>query len=171
MSKADVAVVMGSDSDWPLLEDTVNVLNQFGVECEVRVMSAHRTPDLAADYAKQAAGKGIKVIIAAAGGAAHLAGVIAGHSTLPVIGVPVTSNLMGGLDSLLSMVQMPAGIPVATVAVGKSGATNAALLAVQILALGREDLRQKLARHKKTLEEKVITGNERIQAEVAKKKG
>lgn len=170
MSKAEVAVVMGSDSDWPLLEDTVGVLNQFGVGCEVRVMSAHRTPDVAAAYAKQAAGKGVKVIIAAAGGAAHLAGVIAGHTTLPVIGVPVTSNFMGGLDSLLSMVQMPAGIPVATVAVGKSGATNAALLAVQILALGRADLRQKLAKHKKTMVEKVKAGDERVQLEAAKKR-
>jgi len=170
MSKMEVAVVMGSDSDWPLLEDTVGVLNQFGVECEVRVMSAHRTPDLAAEYARQASGKGIQVIIAAAGGAAHLAGVIAGHTTLPVIGVPVTSALMGGLDSLLSMVQMPAGIPVATVAVGKSGATNAGLLAVQILALGRADLREKLLKHKKAMEEKVKAGNERVQAEVAKKR-
>jgi len=170
MSKMEVAVVMGSDSDWPLLEDTVGVLNQFGVECEVRVMSAHRTPDLAAEYARQASGKGIQVIIAAAGGAAHLAGVIAGHTTLPVIGVPVTSTLMGGLDSLLSMVQMPAGIPVATVAVGKSGATNAGLLAVQILALGRADLREKLLKHKKAMEEKVKAGNERVQAEVAKKR-
>ncbi len=170
MSKVEVAVVMGSDSDWPLLEDTVGVLNQFGVECEVRVMSAHRTPDLAAEYARQASGKGIQVIIAAAGGAAHLAGVIAGHTTLPVIGVPVTSTLMGGLDSLLSMVQMPAGIPVATVAVGKSGATNAGLLAVQILALGRADLREKLLKHKKAMEEKVKAGNERVQAEVAKKR-
>ncbi len=170
MSKAEVALLMGSDSDWPLLEDTVGVFLQFGVECEVRVMSAHRTPEIAAAFARQAAGKGIKVILAAAGGSAHLAGVVAGHTTLPVIGIPVSSNFMGGLDSLLSTVQMPAGIPVATVAVGKSGATNAALLAVQILALGRADLRQKLARHKKTLVEKVKAGNARIQMEVAKKK-
>ena len=171
MSKAEVAVVMGSDSDWPLLEDAVGVLTQFGVECEVRVMSAHRTPEAAATFARQAAGKGLKVIIAAAGGAAHLAGVIAGHTILPVIGIPVATNFMGGLDSLLSTVQMPAGIPVATVAVGKSGATNAALLAVQILALGNAALTRKLVNHKKNLKSKVKAGNERIRAEVAKKKG
>lgn len=170
MNKAEVALVMGSDSDWPLLEDAVGVLAKFGVECEVRVMSAHRTPDVAAEFAKQASGRGIKVIMAAAGGAAHLAGVIAAHTTLPVIGIPVASNFMGGLDSLLSTVQMPAGIPVATVAVGKSGATNAALLAIQILALGSPELTRKLVEHKKTLAGKVTAGNERIQIEVAKKK-
>ena len=170
MSTAEVALVMGSDSDWPLLEDAVGVLAKFEVESEVRVMSAHRTPDLAATFAKQAAGRGLKVIIAAAGGAAHLAGVIAAHTTLPVIGIPVPSNLMGGMDSLLSTVQMPAGIPVATVAVGKSGATNAALLAIQILALGNPALTRKLVLHKKTLGDKVKTGNARIQIEAAKKK-
>lgn len=164
-------MVMGSDSDWPLLEDAVGVLAKFEVESEVRVMSAHRTPDLAATFSKQAAGRGLKVIIAAAGGAAHLAGVIAAHTTLPVIGIPVASNLMGGMDSLLSTVQMPAGIPVATVAVGKSGATNAALLAVQILALGNPALTRKLVQYKKSLGEKVKAGNARIQIEAAKKKG
>jgi phosphoribosylaminoimidazole carboxylase PurE protein len=171
VKKTEVALVMGSDSDWPLLEDAVGVLAKFEVECEVRVMSAHRTPELAMSFAKQAAGRGLKVIMAAAGGAAHLAGVIAAHTTLPVIGIPVTSNLMGGMDSLLSTVQMPAGIPVATVAVGKSGATNAALLAVQILALNNPALVKKLLQHKKTLGDKVKAGNARIQAEVAKKKG
>lgn len=171
MSKPEVALVMGSDSDWPLLEDAVGVLATFEVECEVCVMSAHRTPELAATFAKQAAGRGLKVIMAAAGGAAHLAGVIAAHTIIPVIGIPVTSHLLGGLDSLLSTVQMPAGIPVATVAVGKSGATNAALLAVQILALSNPALAKKLVQHKKSLGDKVKAGNERIQAEVAKKKG
>ena len=171
MSKktVDVAIVMGSDSDWPLLEETYKTLAKFDVACEVRVMSAHRTPDLAAAFAKKAAANGIKVIIAAAGGAAHLAGVMAGHTSLPVIGIPVTSSFMDGLDSLLSTVQMPAGIPVATVAVGKAGAVNAALLTVQILALGQPDLVRKLADHKQALIAKVKEGNARIQADVARK--
>lgn len=168
--KTEVAIVMGSDSDWPLLEETVNTLTRFGVVPEVRVMSAHRTPDIAAAYARKAAGDGIKVIIAAAGGAAHLAGVVAAHTTLPVIGIPVVSNFMDGLDSLLSTVQMPAGIPVATVAVGKGGAVNAAILAVQILALQRPDLARQLALHKKTLTDKVKAGNDRIQLELDKKR-
>jgi len=164
--KSEVAIVMGSDSDWPLLQETVNTLTGFGVECEVRVMSAHRTPDLAAAYARHAADNGIKVIIAAAGGAAHLAGVICAHTTLPVIGIPVTSGFLNGLDSLLSTVQMPAGVPVATVATGKAGAVNAAILAVQILALGRPDLARKLGAHKKGLVDKVNAGNDRIQSEL-----
>lgn len=168
-SKADVAVVMGSDSDWSLLEETVNTLQRFGVTSEVRVMSAHRTPDLAAAFARQAQGRGIKVIIAAAGGAAHLAGVICAHTILPVIGIPVTSGFMDGLDSLLSTVQMPAGVPVATVAVGKAGAVNAAILAVQILALERPELARRLGDHKATLIAKVKAGDARIQGELAKK--
>ncbi|MEI6147654.1 MAG: 5-(carboxyamino)imidazole ribonucleotide mutase [bacterium] len=168
--KSDVAIVMGSDSDWFLLEETTNTLGRFGVACEVRVISAHRTPDVAASYARQAAGRGIKVIIAAAGGAAHLAGVLAAHTTLPVIGVPVTSGLMDGLDSLLSTVQMPAGVPVATVAVGKAGAVNAAILSVQILALSRPDLTRRLGAHKKSLMDKVKAGNDRIQMELNKKR-
>ena len=167
ISKPEVAIVMGSDSDWPLLQETFNTLTGFGVGCEVRVMSAHRTPDLAATYARKASGGGLKVIIAAAGGAAHLAGVICAHTTLPVIGIPVTSGFLNGLDSLLSTVQMPAGVPVATVATGKAGAVNAAILAVQILALGRPDLAQKLVVHKNALIEKVNAGNDRIQNEIA----
>ncbi len=166
-SKPEVAIVMGSDSDWPLLQETVKTLSEFGVECEVRVMSAHRTPDLAATYARKASDNGLKVIIAAAGGAAHLAGVICAHTTLPVIGIPVTSGFLNGLDSLLSTVQMPAGVPVATVATGKAGAVNAGILAVQILALGRPDLAQKLVVHKNMLIEKVNAGNARIQNELA----
>ena len=169
--KPDVAVVMGSDSDWPLLEETVNTLMKFGVGCEVRVMSAHRTPDLAARFARKAADEGFKVIIAAAGGAAHLAGVICAHTNLPVIGIPVTSGFMEGLDSLLSTVQMPAGVPVATVAVGKAGAVNAAILAVQILALSSPELTRQLVEHKKTLMDKVNAGNARIQNELNKKRG
>jgi len=167
--KPEVAVVMGSDSDWSLLEETVNTLTRFGVGCEVRVMSAHRTPDLAAKFARKAEGNGFKVIIAAAGGAAHLAGVVCAHTILPVIGIPVTSSFMDGLDSLLSTVQMPAGVPVATVAVGKAGAVNAAILAVQILALGRPDLARQLAAHKAALMDKVNAGDARIQKEVAAK--
>lgn len=166
--RPEVAVVMGSDSDWSLLEETARTLARFGVVCEVKVMSAHRTPDLAAGFARTASERGIKVIIAAAGGAAHLAGVICAHTTLPVIGIPVTSGFMDGLDSLLSTVQMPAGVPVATVAVGKAGAVNAAILAVQILALGRPDLARLLVEHKHTLIEKVKAGDARIQAELAK---
>lgn len=169
--KAEVAIVMGSDSDWPLLEETVATLTRFGVTAEVRVMSAHRTPDLAASFARKAAGQGIKVIIAAAGGAAHLAGVVCAHTTLPVIGIPVTSSFMGGLDSLLSTVQMPAGVPVATVATGKAGAVNAAILAVQILALGQPELARKLVVHKQSLMDKVNEGNDRVQTEIAKKQG
>ena len=168
--KPEVTIVMGSDSDWPLLVESANTLSGFGVVYEVRVISAHRTPEMAATYARKAAGQGIKTIIAAAGGAAHLAGVLAAHTTLPVIGVPVTSSFMDGLDSLLSTVQMPAGVPVATVAVGKAGAVNAAILAVQILALSRPDLARQLVVHKKTLMDKVKAGNERIQLELEKKR-
>ena len=168
--KPEVGIVMGSDSDWPLLEETVNTLAKFGVSYDVRVISAHRTPEVAAVYARKASGQGLKVIIAAAGGAAHLAGVVAAHTTLPVIGIPVTSGFMDGLDSLLSTVQMPAGVPVATVAVGKGGAVNAAILAVQILAISRPDLVRQLVVHKKTLTDKVKAGNERIQMELDKKK-
>ena len=168
--KPEVTIVMGSDSDWPLLVESANTLSRFGVVYEVRVISAHRTPEMAATYARKAAGQGIKTIIAAAGGAAHLAGVLAAHTTLPVIGVPVTSSFMDGLDSLLSTVQMPAGVPVATVAVGKAGAVTAAILAVQILALSRPDLARQLVVHKKMLMDKVKTGNERIQLELEKKR-
>ena len=167
----EVGIVMGSDSDWPLIEETVKALDQFGVGSDVRVISAHRTPELCARYAKSAAGRGIRVLIGAAGGAAHLAGTLAAHTTLPVIGLPVSSPTMDGLDSLLSTVQMPSGVPVATVAVGRAGAVNAAVLAVQILALDRPDLQRKLARHKKALMEKVEAGNARIQMELEKKRG
>jgi len=166
ISKPEVAIVMGSDSDWPLLQETVKTLTGFGVGCEVRVMSAHRTPDLAATYARKASGNGLKVIIAAAGGAAHLAGVLCAYTTLPVIGIPVTSGFLNGLDSLLSTVQMPAGVPVATVATGKAGAVNAAILAVQILALSRPELAQKLVVHKNALIDKVNAGNDCIQNEL-----
>ena len=167
--KPFVAILMGSDSDWPLIAETAGTLDDFGVGYEVRVLSAHRTPDLAAAFAARAAGRGLKVIIAAAGGAAHLAGVMAAHTTLPVIGIPVNAGTLDGWDALLATVQMPAGIPVATVAIGKPGAVNAGILAAQILALGDAGLRAKLAAHKRKLRAKVAAGNARVQAELAKR--
>lgn len=138
-----VGILMGSRSDMPVMEKAANLLTELGVPSEVRVMSAHRTPDLVAGYASGAAGRGIGVLIAGAGGAAHLAGVVAAQTPLPVIGVPIPTNVAGGLDSLLSIVQMPRGVPVATVAIG--GAENAALLAAQILALSDVGLASRLA--------------------------
>lgn len=164
----EVAVVMGSDSDWPTLTPTVKTLKEFGLACEVRVMSAHRTPDQAAQYAAAAAQRGLKVIIAAAGGAAHLAGVLAAHTTLPVIGLPLKGGALDGLDSLLATVQMPAGVPVATVALGVGGPVNAALLAVQILALERPALADRLRAHKNRLREKVNQANANLQAQLEK---
>ncbi len=143
-AKPLVAVLMGSKSDWEVMKSAREVLERFAIPHEVRILSAHRTPRETADYAAQAESRGIEVIIAAAGGAAHLAGVVAAHTTAPVLGVPMTSAL-DGLDSLLSTVQMPAGIPVGTLGIGKPGATNAALLAVAILANSRPDLKRKLA--------------------------
>jgi len=139
-----VAVIMGSKSDWETMRHADEMLTQFGVPHESKVMSAHRTPALTAEYTAQAEARGIEVIIAAAGGAAHLAGVVAAHTVLPVLGVPMESQALKGMDSLLSTVQMPAGIPVGTLAIGKPGAINAALLAVAILANHRPDLRKKL---------------------------
>lgn len=131
-----VAVIMGSTSDWDTMREAAEVLGRFGVPHECRVVSAHRTPDFMAEYATGAAARGVQVIIAAAGGAAHLPGMVAAHTTLPVLGVPIQSRTLQGLDSLLSIVQMPRGVPVGTLAIGRAGAANAALLAVAILALG-----------------------------------
>ncbi|HSE25005.1 MAG TPA: 5-(carboxyamino)imidazole ribonucleotide mutase [Pyrinomonadaceae bacterium] len=139
-----VAIVMGSQSDWDTMRHADETLTQFGVPHESRVMSAHRSPALASEYGSSAEANGFEVIIAAAGGAAHLAGVLAAHTTLPVLGVPMKSDALNGLDSLLSTVQMPGGIPVGTLAIGKPGAVNAALFAVAVLANKRPDLRQKL---------------------------
>lgn len=150
-----VGIVMGSDSDWPKIKAAAAALDEFGVLYEVHVMSAHRTPEIVRQYATMAAARGLKVIVAAAGGAAHLAGVVASHTTLPVIGIPVPTELMGGLDSLLSMVQMPGDVPVATVGTGMGGPRNAGLLAVQILALGDPSLRAKLGEFKQKLVQKV----------------
>lgn len=139
-----VALIMGSVSDWETMKHATQVLEHFSIPHERRVVSAHRTPELMADFAKTAAGRGIKVIIAGAGGAAHLPGMVAAHTTLPVLGVPVESKVLKGVDSLLSIVQMPAGIPVATLAIGTAGARNAALLAASILALGSPEIKGRL---------------------------
>jgi len=142
---------MGSKSDWETMSQADAILTEFGVPHECRVLSAHRTPALTADYASTAARRGLEVIVAGAGGAAHLAGVVAAHTILPVIGVPMQSSALNGLDSLLSTVQMPKGIPVATVAIGPSGAANAGLLAVAILATSRPELRARLQAYRDKL--------------------
>ena len=151
MKKPIVSIVMGSDSDLEIMRDAAKMLEEFGIPYEMDVTSAHRSPRRTSEYASEAAGRGIKVIIAGAGGAAHLAGVIAAESTLPVIGVPIPSSSLQGLDSLLATVQMPAGIPVATVAIGKAGAANAGILAAQMLALSDPALAKKLTAHKEKL--------------------
>lgn len=149
-----VGILMGSDSDWPVMEQAVKMLETFGVASEARVLSAHRSPELVREYASTAVARGLNVIIAGAGGAAHLAGVIAAHTTLPVIGVPIESQNLKGLDSLLSTLQMPKGVPVATVAI--NGAANAGILAVQCLALGDSRLARALLAHKRRLIESAI---------------
>lgn len=151
MSKPLVSIVMGSDSDLEIMREAAKTLDDFGIAYEMDVTSAHRSPDRSAEFAKKAAGRGIRVIIAGAGGAAHLAGVIAAHTILPVIGVPIPSTSLNGMDSLLSTVQMPAGIPVATVAIGKPGATNAGILAAQMIGLADEGIQGKLHAHKQKL--------------------
>ena len=143
-AKALVAVVMGSKSDWETMRHASETLEKFGVSHESRVMSAHRSPQLTSEYASSAESRGVEIIIAAAGGAAHLAGVFAAHTLVPVLGVPMESQSLKGLDSLLSTVQMPGGVPVGTLAIGKPGAINAALLAIAILANSRPELREKL---------------------------
>ena len=150
-----VAVIMGSKSDWETMRHADETLTQFGVAHECRVMSAHRTPQLAAEFSSGAASRGVEIIIAAAGGAAHLAGVIAAHTILPVLGVPMKSDALNGMDSLLATVQMPAGIPVGTLAIGKPGAINAALFAIAILANSRPELRSKLEEFRQRQEQQV----------------
>lgn len=154
--KPQVCIVMGSKSDLPTMEKAIEMLKEFDVAYEVRVLSAHRTPNETLKLSEEAKQRGIKVFIAGAGGAAHLAGVIASSTTLPVIGVPIQTSALGGLDSLLSIVQMPGGIPVATTAIGNAGAKNAAILAVQMMALGDEVLAQKIADFKKKQAETVL---------------
>ena len=164
MSKK-VAVIMGSDSDFPVVSPAIKRLKTFGIPVEVRVMSAHRTPDAAAEFSRNAKAEGFGVIIAAAGKAAHLGGVLAAHTTLPVIGIPVKSSTLDGLDALLATVQMPAGIPVATVAI--DGADNAAILAAQMLALSDEKLAEQLQQMKADMEEGVMKKNAALQEKVA----
>lgn len=163
MKKA--AIIMGSDSDLPIVSKAIKKLGEFGVECEVHIMSAHRTPDAAAEFSKNAASNGFGVIIAAAGKAAHLGGVLAAHTILPVIGIPVKSSTLDGLDALLATVQMPSGIPVATVAI--DGAENAAILAVQMLALSEPALAQKLEKMKKDMAAAVMEKDAALAQKIA----
>ena len=163
-----VGIIMGSDSDWPTMEAAVNVCREFAVACDVQVVSAHRTPDDMSRYAKSAHRRGLRVIIAGAGGAAHLPGMVASHTPLPVIGVPVESHSLKGLDSLLSIVQMPGGIPVATVAIG--GARNAGLLAVSILASSDPALQAKVIQFKQKLAAESRRRGRELRARIASKK-
>jgi phosphoribosylaminoimidazole carboxylase PurE protein len=158
-----VAILMGSDSDWESMKPAAERLRAFGVGCEVRVLSAHRTPRAVAELASGAAARGLRVFICGAGGAAHLAGAVAAHTTLPVIGVPLGGSALNGLDALLATVQMPKGIPVATVAIGAAGAENAAILAAQILALSDETLSQALVAFKRELETKAAAADAKLQ--------
>lgn len=158
------AIVIGSDSDWPIMKPAVETLKKFGVEAEVRVASAHRTPAKVEELATTAPARGVRVFIAAAGGAAHLAGVLASHTTLPVIGVPVNATPLNGMDALLATVQMPSGIPVAAMAI--NGAKNAALFAVQILALADETLAKKLKEHRANLAKEVEQKAARVEAQL-----
>ncbi len=167
MNPPEVAILMGSDSDFEVMKEAAEVLMEFGISYDVKVLSAHRSPELVSEYASNARQRGFKVIIAGAGGAAHLAGVVAAHTTLPVIGVPVNSTPLNGFDSLLSTVQMPAGIPVATVAIGKAGARNAGILATQMLSLSDTKLAEKLQAFKKGLAEGVKEKNEKLRKTLA----
>lgn len=157
-----VAVIMGSTSDWETMKNTCEILEDFELAYEKKVVSAHRTPDLMFQYAKEARARGIKVIIAGAGGAAHLPGMVASQTTLPVIGVPVQTRTLNGLDSLLSIVQMPGGVPVATTAIGKAGAINAGLLAVEMLSMYDLKLEAKLAKRRLMLAETVIESSDQL---------
>jgi len=157
-----VAVLMGSKSDLPVMEESAAVLRQFGVSFEMRILSAHRTPDEVASIARTAREKGFSAIIAGAGMSAHLAGVIAAHTTLPVIAVPIDASSLGGLDALLAMVQMPPGIPVATMGIGKAGAKNAALLALSILSLADAGIREKLDAYRSDLKKAVLEADEGV---------
>lgn len=167
---AHVGIVMGSDTDFPVMSEAAKTLEKFGITYEVEVLSAHRTPERAHEYASSAAGRGLKVIIAAAGGAAHLAGVMAAGSTLPVIGVPMATSSLNGLDALLSTVQMPGGIPVATMAIDKAGAVNAAIFAAEILGIGDGEIARKLELHKEDLVKSVAEKNARLQKQLSEKK-
>lgn len=163
--KALVGIIMGSDTDLPVMKEAAVTLQKFGVPFEIDVTSAHRSPARTSEYARTARDRGLKAIIVGAGGAAHLAGVVAAETTLPVIGVPMPTTSLQGMDSLLATVQMPAGIPVATVAIGKSGATNAAVLAVQIMGTSDAAMAEKLAAYKKELAQKVLDKSEKLKRE------
>ncbi|HFU5916266.1 TPA: 5-(carboxyamino)imidazole ribonucleotide mutase [Enterococcus faecium] len=159
---AKISVIMGSTSDWETMKEACQILEEFGVSYEKKVVSAHRTPDLMFEYAQNARKKGIKIIIAGAGGAAHLPGMVASKTTLPIIGVPVQSRTLNGLDSLLSIVQMPGGVPVATTAIGKAGAINAGLLAIQMLSMYDLELEAKLAERRSMLAKTVIESSDQL---------
>ena len=165
---AKVGIIMGSDSDFPLMKKTVEVLEEFGIAYEVKVSSAHRTPEDTLEYAKTAVDRGLKVIIAGAGAAAHLPGVIAAETTLPVIGVPINATALNGMDALYAIVQMPSGVPVASV--GIDATKNAGLLAVQILATADDELRQKMVEYKENMKEVVLKKNAKIQETLIQKK-
>ncbi|GGA47273.1 5-(carboxyamino)imidazole ribonucleotide mutase [Psychrobacillus lasiicapitis] len=160
---AKIGVIMGSSSDWETMKYSCDILDELNIPYEKQVVSAHRTPDLMFEYAEQARKRGIQVIIAGAGGAAHLPGMVAAKTTLPVIGVPVQSKALNGLDSLLSIVQMPGGVPVATVAIGKAGATNAGLLAVQILSIQDVEIAERLEKRREETKNKVFESNGDLQ--------
>jgi len=160
MSNPTVGIVMGSDSDWPTMKEAADILGKFGITYEKKVVSAHRTPGLMAEYGSSARARGLKVIIAGAGGAAHLPGMLASYTTLPVIGVPVTTKALGGLDSLYSIVQMPNGIPVATVAIGK--AKNAGLLALRMLGIENQNISKKLGEYHEQMAEESIKKTENL---------
>jgi phosphoribosylaminoimidazole carboxylase PurE protein len=169
MGKAQVAILMGSDSDLEAFQVCIKTLEEFGIHHTMRILSAHRTPSAVADFVRRADRAGVKIFIAGAGLAAHLAGAVAAQTTKPVIGVPMASPLMNGLDALLSTVQMPGGVPVATVAVGKAGAVNAALLAVQILALSDARLEKALAAHKRKMADDVLAKDRSLRKPSAKR--
>src|SRR3954451_23485278 len=164
MSQIDVLILMGSDSDAPIMQSAVDVLRELGISAEMTVASAHRSPARVMRLVDEAPGRGVKVFIVGAGAAAHLGGVVAAHTILPVIGVPIDSSALNGMDALLSTVQMPPGVPVATVSIGKPGATNAAVLAAQILAVGDASVASRLEAYKKKLADKVEQAAERLRA-------
>lgn len=169
-SRAIVGVIMGSDSDYPVMAEAGRMLEKFGIGFEVEVVSAHRSPARAAEYAESAVKRGLKAIIVGAGGAAHLAGVVAALTTLPVIGVPMPATSLNGMDSLLATVQMPGGVPVGTMAIGKSGAMNAGIYAAQILATSDGEIARRIGAYKKELDASVAEKSARLKKELAEKK-
>ena len=162
MTQINVLILMGSDSDAPVMQGAVDILRELGISCEMTVASAHRSPERVMRLVRDAPGRGVKIFVVGAGAAAHLAGVVAAHTTMPVIGVPIDSSALKGLDALLSTVQMPPGVPVATVSIGKPGATNAGVLAAQILAVGDPQIAARLDEYKKKLAEKVEQAAEKL---------